>query len=150
MAWIYYEVGFDKMNWWKYLTGNYKKVSLLKVDYSLITMSGKTILELRETYKPEKDYCGNFGDWGQFEFIRSLEKDKDLKKKFDKRTYELLDSYQQKQRNHIAFGCLDGGNYIIKCVWDLFIETEYLTWEEAKNFVDSVVKGKSEQESKNG
>ena len=122
------------MNWWKYLTGNYKKVSLLKVNYSLITMSGKTILELRETYKPEKDYCGDFGDWDQFEFIRKLEEDKDLKKKFDERTYELLDEYQKKIRNKINFGCLDGGDYIVKCVWDLFIETEYLTWEEAKEF----------------
>lgn len=120
------------MRWFKWAFGRYRRVSLLKVDYELIIQSGKSILTINENYKPDKDIYGNFGDFGYFDYLKKLRKKDDLVLKFDKKAKELLDLYQKNKRNKITCGFIDGGDYIVKCIWDLWIDTEYINYDEAK------------------
>lgn len=138
------------MSWFKWLIGNYKKVSLLKVDYELITQSGKCILTIREDYNPNKNIIGQFGDFGEFRFIRKLEKDKDLVLKFDKRAEELLNFYQKEKRTKLRFGFIDGGDYIVKCIWDLWIDTEWLTYKEYRDYLKTKKVGEKNEYRKQG
>jgi hypothetical protein len=129
------------MSWIKYAFSDWNKLVLLKVDYDLITTSGKSILQLRENYTPKEmdiknnligecDRYGYMWDW-----IKLLGKDKVVYDYLNKRANELLTKYQKDFRNQLRYGVLDGGNYIVKCVWNLWIDTEPLSYDEYKRLV---------------
>lgn len=128
-------MGFDKMNWIKYLFNNLKKITALVVTFSLITKSGNKIHEIIGKYEPNNILIKSFYDFGYFEIVRELEKEEYWKNIFDKKAEELLDTYQKVQRNKLKRAVLDGGDYIIKCEWDLYLKYEPLDYKEYKNYI---------------
>ena len=119
---------------WFWLTNTSQKLTNIRVTYSLITTSGEEILEIGEKVKPIKTLVvkyKKFGDYWRYEDI--LKKDKDYLKIFDKRAEEILNDSQKKERKHLKNGWLDSGNYIVKCVWEIYLDFEDVTFEEVNN-----------------
>jgi len=121
------------MMWLKYIFSKAKKVKSIEVYYSLITQSGNEILTISEDLKPEKEIIRDYGDFSVLS-KEDIKKIKEITDKFDKRARELLNKFQEKERKKIKQGWMDSGNYIIKCVWDLSIETEWLDFKEFKEW----------------
>lgn len=119
--------------WLKYIFSKAKKVKSIEVYYSLITQSGNEILTISEDLKPEKEIIRDYGDFSVLS-KEDIKKIKEITDKFDKRARELLNKFQEKERKKIKQGWMDSGNYIIKCVWDLSIETEWLDFKEFKEW----------------
>mgnify|MGYP001563265023 CR=1 FL=1 len=130
MVGIYNEVDFYKMSWLNYVFGCWEKVVEFKVDYSLVTKSGNNILEIRKIIKLDKPLIRNYGDfaWRLWE--------EDILKKYreiiNKEAEEILNEYQKKQRKRLNSCVLDGGDYIVKCSWDINMSREDITYEEYK------------------
>lgn len=119
---------------------NYKKLSKIKIEYSLITMSGKEITSVKEKIKPIKPFIVNYDSCDYGDYCRNIENDKEYKKIFDKRAEELLNDSQKQERKHLKNGWLDSGSYIVKCVWDIFFEFEKATYEEVEQNLKSLEK----------
>ena len=109
----------------RYLWTDIKRVKNIRVTYSLITKSGETILEIDENFKPDRIIQGSYSEY-------SLEADREVeeiyKKKFAKRSKELLKKYQKKKLNETKHSILEGGDYIIKCSWIVYVKLNFLTF----------------------
>jgi hypothetical protein len=121
------------MSWLKFIFSNWKKITKINVEYSLITKSGNEILDAREVIIPEKLIIGNYGeyDWKNWEkdILKIYEKDIQIKAE------NLLNNLQEKQRRKINQGILDGGDYIVKCEWDIFKESDWISYKEYKKWI---------------
>lgn len=120
---------FIKKFFWELVT-NYKKLMNIEVEYKLITISGKEILTIKENMKPIKPFIVNYNDWKYWDYVKEIKKD--YIAIFDKRAEEILDEYKNKERKKIKQGWLDSGNYIVKCVWNIYPGYEYVAYEEVK------------------
>jgi len=116
------------MSWLRYIFSGLKKVTEVRVDYSLTTKSGVEILEMREILKLNKPLIRNYE-----EFSWNLWQEEVIKnygKIINKRAEEILNEYQKKERKRLKRIVLDCGEYIVKCSWSIWIDREKITYKE--------------------
>lgn len=120
------------MNWIEFVLSSIKRVRKVRVTYSLITNAGNEIINIDEEYPldtPVIFECEEFFSSHKKIKERISEEQKPI---FDKRALELLKAHTSFKLVNIKNGYLYSGNYIVKCDWGIYFDTENVTWKEYK------------------
>lgn len=124
------------MNELKYCFSNYKKIIKINVKYKLFGESGNTIATETFDFIPKKflvekylDY--NFKMWDKIIY-------KEYSECFNKIAKRILKDNRKKKFHKLKSGSFISGTYIIKCIWDVYIDTKDLTYEEYKKHIKSL------------
>lgn len=119
--------------WLKYFFGNEKKLTKIRVNYSLITKSGKEMFDIPHDIIPKNTIIRNYKTF-------SWDWDNDMSKlcykEISKIAGKILNTFQKKQRNKLIKNkcILDGGDYIVGCTWDVSARTEDISYKEFKDY----------------
>jgi hypothetical protein len=119
------------MNWLRFILENWQKIVKIRVEYDLITKGGKTILTISEEFVPDAVIIRNYGDfkWKLWEEdILAI-----YRERIEEKAEQLLTKFRKVQRNKLDKCFLYGGDYIVKCDWDVFKETQTASYKECKN-----------------
>jgi hypothetical protein len=119
-----------KMNWQKlcWKITDWKKIKSIVVEFSLITDSGHKLMRI-EREIPLTKLIPVYNDWRE-----RLDKEKDLSEKnrelFNKMAKEILVEHQKKKIRHLTAGKCYSGKFVVKCIWEVNLELEKMTFEE--------------------
>lgn len=118
------------MNWLLFQFLNYKKITKIEVDYEIITKAGNTILTLTTTINPSKLIIFEGNDWNNGR--KEVEKDKNLISKMKEKADEILGRYRSKNKVELDDGVIISGNYIVRCKFTFYPQSENISWKEVK------------------
>lgn len=121
------------MIWLRYWFSSLKKIVGIEVSYSLITKSGNEIYSIEEDFIPEELIIKKVNEW-DWRTWDNLVKEK-WGEKFNDKARQLLINFQKKERKKIKYGWIDSGDYVVKCVWDISVEREWLDYKEFKDYI---------------
>jgi hypothetical protein len=136
-------MNFQKLCW--KLT-DWRKIKKVNVEFKLITDSGHTIMIISR-YMPIKNLVPIFDDW-----VGRREKEIDLSEKnrdlFNKIAKKELIKHQKRKIQPLKAGKCYSGKFIVKCVWEISLELEPMTFEEYKKAVKIIREEKRKKKEK--
>lgn len=124
------------MSYLKYLFSDWGKLDKIRVYYSIVTESGNEILEIKETIKPNCLIMAKRGAYGLYfsDNISKLKEFKPFLEQMKNRADTLLTEYRKKQKKELKNGFLISGNYIAKVTYYYYCDSDYITYEEFKQW----------------
>jgi hypothetical protein len=120
-----------------------KKIKNIIVNFELYTDSGYNIMVTKAEFLVEEliPLCNDWQERGEKE-KEILEKNR---KRFNKMAKDILIEYQKKKIKNLKVGKCYSGKFIVKCVWELDLELEPMTFEEYQQ-ASEILKEKAKQE----
>lgn len=124
---------------------DWRKIKNIIVDFELNTDSGHTLIRI-ERKSPLKKLVPVYDDWRA-----RRDKEEDLSEKnremFNKMAKEILIEHQKKKIQPLKAGKCYSGKFIVKCVWEVNLELEPMTFEEYKK-ASKIIREEIEQENR--